>query len=121
MKSSNPATGQLIREYKTHSESEVSEILDRVHETFTSWRTTPLSERKRLMHRAAELLLDRKNELADLATQEMGKVRKEGIAEVEKCAWVCRYYADETEAMLADREVVTDQERSFITYQPSGV
>ena len=121
MKSNNPATGQLIREYKTHSESEVCEILDRVHGTFTGWRTTPLAERKPLMHKAAELLLDRKNELADLATQEMGKVRKEGIAEVEKCAWVCRYYADEAETMLADKEVITDQERSFITYQPSGV
>lgn len=121
MKSSNPATGQLIREYATHTDQEVAEILDRVHEAFTSWRSTSLAERKRLMHKAAEVLLDRKNELADLATQEMGKVRKEGIAEVEKCAWVCRYYADEAEGMLADQEVVTDQERSFITYQPSGV
>jgi succinate-semialdehyde dehydrogenase/glutarate-semialdehyde dehydrogenase len=121
MKSSNPATGQLIREYQTMSDAQAAEVLERVHETFQSWRTTPLAERKRLMHKAAELLLDRKNEMADLATQEMGKVRKEGIAEVEKCAWVCRYYADEAERMLADQEVETDQARSFVTYQPSGV
>lgn len=121
MKSSNPATGQLIREYPTMSDAQAAQVLERVHETFQSWRTTPLAERKRLMHKAAELLLDRKNEMADLATQEMGKVRKEGIAEVEKCAWVCRYYADEAERMLADQEVETDQARSFVTYQPSGV
>lgn len=121
MKSHNPATGQLIREYQPHSDQEAAEILGQVHEAFTAWRLTPLAERRRLMHRAADILLDRKNELADLATQEMGKVRKEGLAEVEKCAWVCRYYADEAERMLADQEVVTDQERSFVTYQPSGV
>jgi succinate-semialdehyde dehydrogenase/glutarate-semialdehyde dehydrogenase len=121
MKSSNPATGQLIREYKTMSDQETAEVLEKVHQTFSTWRNTPLAERKRLMHQAAVLLLDRKNDLADLATQEMGKVRKEGIAEVEKCAWVCRYYADEAERMLADQEVETDQVRSFVTYQPSGV
>jgi succinate-semialdehyde dehydrogenase/glutarate-semialdehyde dehydrogenase len=121
MKSCNPATGELIREYPTHSDQQVVDILAQVHETFQQWRTTPLAERKRAMHRAAELLLERKNELADLATQEMGKVRKEGIAEVEKCAWVCRYYADQAEGMLADQEVETDQQRSFVTYQPSGV
>ncbi len=121
MKSCNPATGQLIAEYPDMSDSDALEVLERVHHTFTSWRTTSLEERKKLMHRAAELLLERKEALADLATQEMGKVRKEGIAEVEKCAWVCRYYADEAEEMLRDQEVETDQVRSFVTYQPSGV
>jgi succinate-semialdehyde dehydrogenase/glutarate-semialdehyde dehydrogenase len=121
MRSSNPATGQLIREYQTMSDQEAAAVLERVHQTFLSWKGTPLSERKSLMHKAAEVLLDRKSTLADLATQEMGKVRKEGIAEVEKCAWVCRYYADEADRMLADQEVETDQVRSFVTYQPSGV
>lgn len=121
MKSRNPATGQLIREYPSMSNHDAHDVLARVHQTFTTWRTTPLTERKTLMHKAADLLLDRKNELAELATQEMGKVRKEGIAEVEKCAWVCRYYADEAEGMLRDQEVETDQVRSFVTYQPSGI
>jgi len=73
------------------------------------------------MLRAAELLLERKVALAELATQEMGKVKREGIAEVEKCAWVCRFYADHAEAMLADKEVETDQQRSFVSFQPIGI
>ena len=121
MKSCNPATGQFIREYPDMSDQDALNVLESVHQTFISWRTTSLAERKTLMHKAADLLLERKEALADLATQEMGKVRKEGIAEVEKCAWVCRYYADEAEGMLRDQEVETDQVRSFVTYQPSGV
>lgn len=121
MRSSNPATGQLIREYATMSDQEAAQAVEAVHQTFLDWRKTSLEERQRLMHKAADLLLERKNELAELATAEMGKVRKEGIAEVEKCAWVCRYYADEASRMLADQEVETDQLRSFVTYQPSGV
>lgn len=121
MKSCNPATGQIIREYPSMSNHDAHDILAKVHNAFTSWRTTSIADRSSLMHKAAELLLERKEALADLATQEMGKVRKEGIAEVEKCAWVCRYYADEAEGMLADQEVETDQARSFVTYQPSGI
>lgn len=121
MKSCNPATGQIIREYPSMSNHDAHDILAKVHDAFTSWRTTSIADRSSLMHKAAELLLERKEALADLATQEMGKVRKEGIAEVEKCAWVCRYYADEAEGMLADQEVETDQVRSFVTYQPSGI
>ena len=121
MKSCNPATGQIIREYPSMSNHDAHDILAKVHDAFTSWRTTSIADRSSLMHKAAELLLERKEALADLATQEMGKVRKEGIAEVEKCAWVCRYYADEAEGMLADQEVETDQARSFVTYQPSGI
>lgn len=121
MKSCNPATGQIIREYPSMSNHDAHDILAKVHDAFTSWRTTSIADRSSLMHKAAELLLERKEALADLATQEMGKVRKEGFAEVEKCAWVCRYYADEAEGMLADQEVETDQARSFVTYQPSGI
>ncbi len=121
MKSHNPVTGQLIREYQDMTDSEVQEIVSLAHHSFTSWRILPIADRKVRMHRAAELLLEQKERLADLATAEMGKVRKEGIAEVEKCAWVCRYYAEQAEAMLADLEVETDQVRSFISYQPSGL
>lgn len=121
MRSCNPATGQTVQEYPPMSDQEAAAILTQVHQEFTSWRHTPLAERSRLMHRAADLLVERKQELAELATREMGKVVREGLAEVEKCAWVCRYYADEAAGMLADQEVVTDQVRSFVTYQPSGV
>ncbi len=121
MKSVNPATGQVIREYDEMTADEIGSTLTKVHQTFQSWRTTSFPERRRLMQKASDLLLDRKEELADLATQEMGKVRKEGIAEVEKCAWVCRFYAAEAESFLRDEPVETDQVRSFVSYQPIGI
>lgn len=121
MKSSNPATGAMLKEYPTMTDDEVQQILEEVHNTFTQWRTQKLHDRKMLMQKASDLLLERKEELADLATAEMGKVKKEGIGEVEKCAWVCRHYAQEAENMLRDQEVHTDQVRSFVTYQPIGI
>lgn len=121
MKSHNPATGLLIQEYQTLTDTQVQNLLEQVHRSFQGWRTTTIAERRARMHRAADLLIKRKQQLAELATTEMGKVLREGIAEVEKCAWVCRYYADQAEDMLADQEVVTDQLRSFVTYQPTGI
>lgn len=121
MKSTDPATGRDLKEYPVMEPAEVESVLDSVHQTFLRWRETPLEERSKLMMRAAELLEERKVELARLATEEMGKVKKEGIAEVEKCAWVCRYYAEQAESMLLDQEVKTDQVRSFVTFQPIGI
>lgn len=120
MTSSNPASGEKIKDYRVMPEAEVGEVLELVHQAFLQWKTTAFAHRRERMHKLDELLLDRKLELAKLATREMGKVLKEGIAEVEKCAWVCRYYATEAEAFLRDQEVVTDQLRSFVTYQPIG-
>ena len=121
LKSSNPANGEILREYPSMTDLEVNKTLDLVHEAYKAWRTVPYPRRRELMMQADKLLLDRKDDLAKLATQEMGKVLKEGVAEVEKCAWVCRYYATEAENFLRDQEVVTDQMRSFVSYQPIGV
>ncbi len=121
MKSCNPATGQTIKDYPTMDQNEVQETVEKVHQTFQEWRATRIHERKILMQKASDLLLERKEALAALATAEMGKVKKEGISEVEKCAWVCRHYAQEAEALLRDEEVHTDQVRSFVSYQPIGI
>jgi succinate-semialdehyde dehydrogenase / glutarate-semialdehyde dehydrogenase len=121
MESRNPANGKLIKEYPTMTDDQAQETLGHVHEAFLEWKKVSISQRRDLMLRAAEVLVERKLELAELATQEMGKVKKEGIAEVEKCAWVCRFYAEQAEAMLADKEVETDQTRSFVSFQPIGI
>lgn len=121
MKSMNPATGKAIKEYPSMDSSTVGNVLESVQQTFLSWREVPVAERSKLMLRAAELLEERKVELALLATEEMGKVKKEGVAEVEKCAWVCRFYAENAASMLLDQEVETDQVRSFVTFQPLGI
>ena len=121
IKSVNPATGEVIEEYQEMSRSEAAAIVDAAHIAFQDWRKTSFEERSKLMNKAADVLKDRKEELAKLMTAEMGKVHKEAISEIEKCAWVCKYYAEHAEEFLADEEVETDMARSFVTYQPIGV
>jgi len=74
-----------------------------------------------MMHKAADLLEDKEDEYAETMTLEMGKTLHSSKAEVKKCAWVCRYYADNAEDFLADEIVTTDATKSFITYQPLGI
>lgn len=121
MKSINPATGEFIREYKEHTPEEVSDIIEQVHEAWLSWRETSFEERAEKMKKAAEILRSRKEEFGRLMTEEMGKLLRESMAEVEKCAWVCDYYADQAVQYLQDEVIATDASRSMVVYQPIGV
>lgn len=121
MKSINPATGEFIREYKEHTPEEVSDIIEQVHEAWLSWRETSFEERAEKMKKAAEILRSRKEEFGRLMTEEMGKLLRESMAEVEKCAWVCDYYADQAAQYLQDEVIATDASRSMVVYQPIGV
>lgn len=121
MKSINPATGEIIGTYKEHSTNEVSQIIDHAHHAWTIWRDYSFDARAAAMKRAAQLLREQKEAFARLMTQEMGKLLREAMAEVEKCAWVCDYYAEHGEALLQDEVIPTDASRSFIAYQPLGI
>ena len=120
MKSVNPATGEVLKEYPDHGSVEVEARLARAAEAFRSWRRTPFAERARLMRAAGDLLEREKERFGRLMTLEMGKTLKSAIAEAEKCAWVCRFYADNAERFLADEEVKTEAARSFVRYLPIG-
>jgi succinate-semialdehyde dehydrogenase/glutarate-semialdehyde dehydrogenase len=120
MKSTNPATGDVIKEYEVMSDTEASAIVDATHIAFLEWRKSDFGTRSKLMMKAAAVLKENKEKYAKLMAEEMGKVMKEGIAEVEKCVWVCEYYAEHAQAFLADEPVKTDASNSFITYQPIG-
>ena len=117
----NPATNEPIKNYDEMSIDEAGKIIDKTQEAFLSWRKTSYEDRAKLLHKMADLLESRKEELTDLMTAEMGKIRTQGIAEIEKCAWVCRYYADNGADFLADEHIETDMDESFVTYQPIGV
>ena len=91
----NPYTGEELKSYKNHTKKEVSEIIDKADKRFYSWRETSFSERKKLMLAAASDLKKNKKEYAEMMTLEMGKPITQAIAEVEKCAWVCEFYAVE--------------------------
>lgn len=121
MKSINPATNKLIQEYREHTAEEVVDIINHSHETWLQWKGTPFSHRRGFMLRTAALLRARKTELATLMTLEMGKIIRESEAEVEKCAWVCEYYAEHAENFLKDEPIASDASRSYVTFEPLGL
>jgi len=121
MKAINPATDELIKEYTEHTAEQVQNIIRMTDDEQKSWRTTSFAHRSKLMHKAAEILRKNMDKYARLITIEMGKVITESKAEVEKCAWVCEYYADNSEKFLADEMVETDAGKSFVTFEPIGI
>jgi succinate-semialdehyde dehydrogenase/glutarate-semialdehyde dehydrogenase len=116
----DPATGDSLRSYDALTDDELEAKLRRADEAFRAYRRTSLADRARWLTRAAEILEAEKRELGELMTREMGKPLAAAVAEAEKCAWACRYYAENGERFLADEEVETDATRSWISYRPIG-
>jgi len=117
----NPATEEKLATYKMHTDDEVIDIINDCHEAYATQKSSTFSERAILMNRAAEILEERKEKYAQAMTEEMGKTYSSAIAEVEKCAWVCRYYADNAEEFLKDEIIETDAHKSLISYRPIGI
>jgi succinate-semialdehyde dehydrogenase/glutarate-semialdehyde dehydrogenase len=116
----NPASGELIREYRALSDEDVDIRLERAAIAFRSYRRTAFSERARWLHRAADILDSEKQQFARLMTLEMGKPLRAASDEAAKCTTACRYYAQNGERLLRDREVETNASRSVVRYQPLG-
>jgi succinate-semialdehyde dehydrogenase/glutarate-semialdehyde dehydrogenase len=116
----NPATGETLRSFESHTTEDIEKKLQRAAETFVRYRRTSFEKRSRLMLRAAEILEAEKDAFGSLMTAEMGKPRRAGIEEASKCAWACRYYSEHAQAFLSDEAVPTEKTRSFIRYQPLG-
>lgn len=116
----NPATGETLKTFETLTEQQLEEKLARAANTFRSYRHTPFADREVRMLRAAEILEAEKQKFARLMTIEMGKPIKGAVQEVEKCALVCRYYAENAKRHLADEVVETNARRSYIHFQPLG-
>ena len=117
----NPATGKPIRTYQEMAPDAAAAAVVQAHSAWQAWRSTPFSRRAPLMKKAASLLRQRKNELSTLMADEMGKPLAQGVAEVEKCAWVCEYYADFAESHLAPDVVKTENAKSYVAFEPLGV
>ena len=121
MKAVNPATGAEVAEYPDHTPADATRAAELSHAAYEDWRQTSFSHRAASMQRAASILRAQKLEHARLMAVEMGKPVAQGEAEVEKCAWVCEYYAEHAERFLRDEPIPTDATRSFVAYQPLGV
>ncbi|GIV31576.1 MAG: succinate-semialdehyde dehydrogenase [Saprospiraceae bacterium] len=117
----NPVNGEEYYHYDYTPSREVTATIERAHAAWESWRKTTFDERSKRMQAAAEQLRKEKERYAKLITLEMGKPIGESLAEVEKCAWVCEYYAENAAGFLADEPVATDASESFVSYQPLGV
>src|SRR5438034_5815186 len=116
----NPATGELLRRFDPLTNQEIERKLQQTAEAFAVNRMRSFAERAGRMHRAAAILEQRQSEYGRLITTEMGKPVKASIAEVNKCALVCRYYAEHAQSHLADEHVQTEAEETFIRYEPLG-
>ena len=114
----NPATGECLKKFEPLSEQQIEEKIAAAAAAYAEYRKTPFAERARMMTRAGEILENEKKEFGRLMTMEMGKPVGAAVQEAAKCAWVCRYYAENAERFLADELVETTAARSYIRYQP---
>jgi succinate-semialdehyde dehydrogenase/glutarate-semialdehyde dehydrogenase len=121
MKSVNPATLEVIGTYDELSPEAAARAVGESGAAFERWRETSFAQRGVLMTKAAAILRSRSEEFAKLMALEMGKPVRQGRAEIEKCAWVCEYYADRAASFLAPEAIATEASKSFVTYQPLGV
>jgi len=117
----NPATEESIKTYNRLQTSEVVSKIEKANSVYNSWRHTSYDERAKLMNALADIFDKRNEEYAQLATQEMGKTIVQARKEIEKCAKICRYYADHTADLLANENVKTEAHKSYVTFQPLGV
>jgi succinate-semialdehyde dehydrogenase/glutarate-semialdehyde dehydrogenase len=117
----NPATGEVLQTFEPLSDQELEEKIARAQRVFETYRQTLLPQRSRWLTNVSERLLDRKQDYGSLITLEMGKTLTSAVAEIEKSAWVCRYYAEQGAEFLADQPVATEASLSAIRYQPLGI
>jgi succinate-semialdehyde dehydrogenase/glutarate-semialdehyde dehydrogenase len=120
LESINPATGELIEAFEEWSREKTRGVIEEVDEAWLSWRRTSFARRAELMHEAAAVLRRNKEEYARTMALEMGKPIGDGRGEVEKCAWVCDFYADNAEDFLADEHAESDGSKAYVAFRPIG-
>lgn len=121
MKSINPTTEKLIKEYTPFTNSQVESSLKNGQSAFNVWKNQSFEARAKLLNKAAQILREEKVNYAQLMTEEMGKPIKQGMAEVEKCAATCEYFATHSRKFLQDEEIKTEYQKSYVRFEPLGV
>ena len=120
LRSINPYTNEVIKEFEEYPDKKTGNLIIQAGEAFEKWERTKPGYRRSLMENVAGLLKSNINEYAESITSEMGKTLNESTAEVEKCAWVCEYYAQKAEDFLKSEPVETDADMSYVHYEPLG-
>ncbi len=121
IQSVNPTNGKIIKSYKEDQSEGVVKKIEQTQKAWLKWRETGFEQRSEHLINLAAKLIERKEALAKLMALEMGKPLSDGIAEVEKCASVCEYYAKNGPAFISDQAVGTDAAKSYVSYQPLGI
>lgn len=117
----NPANGKIIKTFEEYSSTDILRIIESAYNQFNKWKEVPFSEKNIFMKRVSEILRYKKNEYGKILTLEMGKTITQAEAEVEKCAWVCDYYAENAEKILSNEFIPTDASESYIRFDPLGI
>ncbi len=117
----NPANGEAVEKFEPHSSAEIEKTLQRAAVAFEQHRRTSTAERAEKLLRAAQILETERDSFARIITTEMGKLLRDSVAELEKCARCCRFYAEHGEEFLRERIVASEAKRSSICYQPLGI
>ncbi|HXM92879.1 MAG TPA: NAD-dependent succinate-semialdehyde dehydrogenase [Candidatus Dormibacteraeota bacterium] len=117
----NPASGETLKVFAPLSDSQIERKIRQAAEAFATFSRLPFAQRGQMMLKAADLLEGEKKEIAQLMTMEMGKTFRSAIDEAVKCAWACRYFAENGERFLADEIIQTTASRSYVRYQPLGI
>ncbi|MGI0483030.1 NAD-dependent succinate-semialdehyde dehydrogenase [Geminocystis sp. CENA526] len=116
----NPYNQEIIKTFTPLTTAQINEKLDLAVSAFKDYRLTSLEFRGETLLKTAEILEKNQEEYARLMTLEMGKPIKQALAEISKCALVCRFYAEKAEEFLTPKYIETDASKSFVTYQPLG-
>ncbi|QED37047.1 NAD-dependent succinate-semialdehyde dehydrogenase [Antarcticibacterium arcticum] len=119
--STNPYTGEEFASVKEYSPAQIDKALETAHLGFESWKQIGIKERGQLLKNAARELKNNKKQYAETITREMGKPLSQSIAEIEKCAWVCEYYAENGEQHLENEVIETDAYKSYVSFEPLGI
>jgi succinate-semialdehyde dehydrogenase/glutarate-semialdehyde dehydrogenase len=117
----NPTTGEVLARHEEMTPTAVKAIVGQTHEAFLAWRRMSFADRAKPMRRAAEILRADAQKYARLMAREMGKPVRDGVAEAQKCALVCDFYAEHAERFLAPEPVATEAQKSFVAFNPLGV
>lgn len=121
IESINPLNGSKIKAYTADTDEQISAKIEKVHKGWLKYKDTSYQYRAKQLLKVAEILSNKKEELAELMALEMGKPLKAGVAEVLKCAAVCKYYAENGEKFLSDQSIKTEATKSYVSFQPIGV
>lgn len=116
----NPYNGEKLKEFQLHTNKEVKEVIKKSEMASDILKKISFKEKAKWMRSLAALLKEKKEELALLVTTEMGKLKKEAVAEIDKCAWVCEYYSDHAEEFLAPESMDSSGKSCTVHYEPLG-